>query len=106
MQFQSETGAEDGQVRLPAQCTTVIAEDLRVRLVLAADVEGEILVDASEVETVGQAVLQLLVAAAAEAERAGHSFAIVNPSDAFARRVAACRLADALGLQPQEEPVQ
>ncbi len=103
MQFQSDPGAEGGPVRLPPQCTTVTAEDLRVRLVLAAHGEGELTVDASEVETVGQAVLQLLVAARAEAERNGQAFLVANPSQPFADRVAACRLADALGLHIEEE---
>ena len=66
------------------------------------DFEGEITIDASEVENVGQAVLQLLIAARAEAERNEQPFAIVNPSTAFVERVTACRLADAIGLQIQE----
>jgi anti-anti-sigma regulatory factor len=93
---------EERSLRLPANGTTIIAEDLRVRLVLAADLDQEIVVDASEVENVGQAVLQLLVAARAEAERSGQIFTISNPSRAFAERVTACRLADALGLNDQE----
>jgi anti-anti-sigma regulatory factor len=97
-----EIAGEERSLRLPANGTTVIAEDLRVRLVLAADLDEEILVDASEVENVGQAVLQLLVAARAEAERAGQQFTISNPSKAFADRATACRLSGALGLQDQE----
>lgn len=93
--------AAAGPVRLPAHGTTVTAEDLRVRLVLAADFEGRIEIDASEVESVGQAVLQLLVAARGEAETAGQPFAIADPSRAFVERVTACRLADALGLPTQ-----
>lgn len=98
--------AEERSLRLPANGTTVIAEDLRVRLVLAADLDEEIVVDASEVENIGQAVLQLLVAARAEAERSGRSFTITNPSRAFVERVSACRLASALGLQEQEGFIQ
>ena len=101
-----EVAAEERSLRLPANGTTVIAEDLRVRLVLAADIDEEIVVDASEVENVGQAVLQLLVAARAEAVRAGQHFVISNPSRAFADRVKACRLAGALGLQDQEGSFQ
>ncbi len=89
---------EERTLRLPAHGTTVIAEDLRVRLVLSADLDDEMIVDASEVESVGQAVLQLLVAARAEAQRNGQPFTIANPSPAFADRVAACRLGSALGL--------
>jgi anti-anti-sigma regulatory factor len=66
--------------------------------VLAADLDDEIIVEASDVESVGQAVLQLLVAARAEAVQAGQAFTIANPSPAFVERVAACRLDAALGL--------
>lgn len=92
--------ADDRSLRLPAHGTTVMAEDLRVRLVLATDLDGEMLVDASGVESVGQAVLQLLVAARIEAIRCGQAFSIVNPSPAFVERVRQCRLADAIGLTP------
>ena len=74
------------------------AEDLRIHLVLAADYRDRTEVDASGVESVGQAVLQLLVAARREAAQTGQPFAILNPSPAFAQRVAASRLADAIGL--------
>ena len=106
MPSQPDIPVEERSLRLPANGTTVIAEDLRVRLVLAADLDDEIVVDASEVENVGQAVLQLLVAARAEAERSGQIFTISKPSAAFTDRVAACRLAGALGLQDQEGIIQ
>lgn len=98
--------AEPGPVRLPAHGTTVTAEDLRVRLVLAADFDARIEVDASEVESVGQAVLQLLLAAQADAEQNGQTFSIVNPSPAFLDRVNRCRLADTLGLEIEKEVLQ
>lgn len=91
--------ADDRALRLPAHGTTVTAEDLRVRFVLAADLDDVIEVDASQVESVGQAVLQLLVAARAEAKGNGQAFRIVNPSQAFVNRVTSCRLADAIGLE-------
>ena len=91
--------AEDRTLRLPAHGTTVTAEDLRVQLVMAADFDDTIEIDASEVESVGQAVLQLLVAARAEAAGVGQTFRITNPSNAFVERVTSCRLADAIGLQ-------
>ncbi len=94
---------EDRSLRLPVNGTTVSAEDLKVRLVLAADLDEEIHIDASQVETVGQAVLQLLVAAREEAESKGLEFEIINPSPAFLERVAACGLADTLGLQPAKD---
>jgi anti-anti-sigma regulatory factor len=92
----------DRTLRLPAHATTVTAEDLRVRLVLAFDFDEAIEVDASESESVGQAVLQLLVAARGEASRNDHDFRIANPSPAFVERVTRCRLADALGLETGE----
>ena len=93
--------ADAGPIRLPAHGTTVTAEDLRVRLVLASDIDGRIEIDASEVESVGQAVLQLLVAARAEAEANGLSYSVNDPSPAFVERVTSCRLADAVGLHTQ-----
>jgi anti-anti-sigma regulatory factor len=102
MQSQPNPAPDERPLRLPVHGTTVTAEDLRVRLVLAADFDGETVIDASEVESVGQAVLQLLIAARAEAERNQQPFAIVSPSNAFVERVIACRLADAIGLQTAE----
>jgi anti-anti-sigma regulatory factor len=96
----AEIGTDDRSLRLPAHGTTVTAEDLRVRLVLAADFDDVIEIDASDVESVGQAVLQLLVAARTEAKNAGQTFRIVNPSLAFTDRVTRCRLAAAIGLEP------
>ncbi len=104
--FPPDTAADDVMVVLPANGTTVAAEDLQARLVLAADLAGEIRIDAAAVENVGQAVLQLLLAAREEAEAKGIDFTIANPSPAFRARVTACRLEDALGLTIQEEPVQ
>ena len=94
---------ESGLVRLPAHGTTVTAEDLRMRLVLAADHDERLEIDASQVESIGQAVLQLLIAARAEAERNGQPFAILQPSPAFVARVTGCRLADVVGLKTERE---
>ncbi|HEU0066189.1 MAG TPA: STAS domain-containing protein [Sphingomonas sp.] len=106
MSLQSEPAtidelADDRSLRLPAHCTTVTAEDIRVRLVLAADLDTSIQVDASDVESVGQATLQLLVAARTEARANGQIFSIVAPSSAFVQRVVACRLAEAIGLEEE-----
>ncbi|WP_327194202.1 STAS domain-containing protein [Novosphingobium lindaniclasticum] len=100
----SEPEVEDRSLQLPVHGSTVTAEDLRVRMVLACDFDGALHIDASRVETVGQAVLQLLVAARAEAREAGHDFEIVNPSAAFVERVQACGLAEAVGLSEEEFP--
>lgn len=106
MQQPPDLSGDDRSLKLPAHGTTTSAEDLRVRLVLAADFDGEIVVEASEVESIGQAVLQLLVAARAEAKNAGQPFHIANPSGAFIDRVVACQLADAVGLSAEEETIQ
>jgi len=95
--------AEDRSLRLPANANTVSAEDFKVRLVLAADLDEEIQIDASQVESVGQAVLQLLVAARNEAEHKSLDFEIINPSPAFVERVAACGLAEMLGLETAKD---
>jgi anti-anti-sigma regulatory factor len=95
--------SDDRSLTLPVHGTTVTAEDLRVRLVLASDFDGAMEVDASAVESVGQAVLQLLVAARAEADAQGQSFSISNPSPAFVDRVTACGLAAAIGLPEKEQ---
>lgn len=97
----SQTGM-DRSIKLPANCSTASAEDLHVRLVLAADLDGEILIDGSEVENLGQAVLQLLLVARREATAAGLEFSIVHPSSALLERATAYRVADALGLGTKE----
>lgn len=95
--------AEDRTLVLPSQCTTVNAEDIGVRLVLAADFNGDIVIDASGVESIGHATLQLLVAAHADTIANGNTLTIASPSPAFLERVTACRLADAIGLDNQKE---
>lgn len=91
-----------GLVSLPASATTVCANDLRVHLVTAFDGNEAVEIDASEVETVGQAVLQLLMAAQEEAKRAETVCRVVNPSAAFAERVNECGLAERIGMNSQE----
>jgi anti-anti-sigma regulatory factor len=95
-----DQAALDRALVLPAHCTTVTAEDIRVRLVLAADLDGATEIDASAVESIGQAVLQILVAARTEAVEGGQRFVITAASDAFVERVTLCRLADEIGLEP------
>jgi len=87
-------------VLLPAHCGTVAAAAVRDQLLGAA--RGDTAVDASAVESLGQAVLQLLLAAARDAAAAGRGFAILDPSSAFAGRVSRCGLAQSLGLAPEE----
>ena len=103
MQNQLDPNLDDRTLILPVHGTTVTAEELRVRMVLASDFDQAIEIEASAVESVGQAVLQLLVAAKIEADDQGQPFEIQNPSAAFVQRVTACGLADALGLAAQED---
>ena len=86
---------------LPENGTTVLAEELRVRLVMALDSPDPVEIDASQVENVGQAVLQLLVAAHDEAREADKPFTFINPSAAFRERVERCHLSELIGLEPQ-----
>lgn len=95
--------AEDRSLRLPVHGNTMAAEDLKVRLVLAADLDEQMHIDASQVESVGQCVLQLLVAAHAEAERQSLEFEIINPSPAFVERVVGCGLAKMLSPEARKD---
>ena len=88
---------------LPAHGTTAIAEEWHPRLAAAADAGDAIAIDASEAETIGQAMLQLLVAARADALGHDRAFTITNPSRAFSDRVTGCALAQSLGLITEEE---
>ena len=90
-------------IHLPAHGTTVTAEDLKVRLVLAANLGDRVNVDASRVESVGQAVLQLLIAARSDARDAGRVFEIVNPSPSFTARIAALGLNHTLAITAEED---
>jgi anti-anti-sigma regulatory factor len=89
----------DSELRLPVHCLTVDAEELRVQLVIAADQGDGIHVDASNTQTIGQAVLQLLIAARAEAVATGQDFALEHLDPALAARLTGFGLADVLGLE-------
>ena len=102
MQSQSDAEA-GGLVRLPPHGSTVVAEDLRVQLVVASDVDGDVVIDGSDVESVGQAVIQLLIATREEAERNGHGFSIANPSTPLRHRLSACGLAALFGLEEEDQ---
>lgn len=95
--------ADDGPILLPTNCSTVTAEELKVRLVLSADFNGDMAVDASAVETIGQSVLQLLIAAQAEALATDSRFEIHNPSPAFRARIDALGLSTMIGMDQTEE---
>ena len=98
-----DTVIEAPAFRLPAHGTTAVAEDWHPRLVAAADAGEAIAIDASEAETIGQAMLQLLVAARTDALGGDRPFTIINPSRAFSDRVTGCALARSLGLITEEE---
>jgi hypothetical protein len=94
---------EDYTVVLPANCGTVSAEDIQVRLVIASDHAEEIRVNAAKVENLGHAVLQLLLAAKLDADTRDMAFQVVSPSQAFIDRAVNCQLAEMLGLVIEEE---
>lgn len=87
-------GAEAGALKLPAHSPTTVAADLH------GSFHSGVEIDASDVESIGQAMLQLIVAARAEGAT------IVHPSPAFVDRITACGLAEAVGLTITEEAAQ
>jgi anti-anti-sigma regulatory factor len=93
----AETG--DAIVILPANGMTVMAEELRNQLVCAAEISGSTMIDGAAVQTIGQAVLQLLVAARCDAIAAKNRFEIIRPSEALLRTAQACCLTEAIGLE-------
>lgn len=95
-----------GPIRLPANVTTVLAEDLRARIVLSADQDAAIILDATDTESLGQAALQLLVAAGREAERLEIPFAIQNIRSTLFDRLETLGLAETLGLHSQTDFTQ
>ena len=81
-------------IRLPAQCGTAAAPALHAALLHASTAGAAPVIDAGEVESLGQAVLQLLLAG-----RAAMPDMIIAPvSPAFAERAGALQVANALGL--------
>ena len=96
----------DGRLRLPPNVTTTMAEDLRAALVLAADHEEAIEIDAADTVSIGQAALQLLIAAKLEAERLDMPFAIVNARTELVERLDALGLAETLQLAAEKDHLQ
>ena len=94
-----------GVIRLTGHGTTATAEDLRSELVLASDGAGTA-IDASEMYSVGQAVLQVLVAAHNDALLHGRPFHFTATSDAFADRVTCCLLAELIGMDARRGTAQ
>ncbi|CAN5518821.1 hypothetical protein BH10PSE14_BH10PSE14_24100 [soil metagenome] len=96
---QPDPALDPGVIRLVGHGSTVTAEDLRTQLVLASDLAESTAIDASETLSVGQAVLQLLIAARHEAGLRNQPFHFTGASVAFSDRVQGCQLADAIGLE-------
>lgn len=99
MPSHNDAETPDAVVHLPVYTSTAVAEDLRVQLVMATDGTADVVIDAADVESIGQAGLQLLIATRREAERNGQLLTIANPGEGFIHRVANCLLADAVGLE-------
>ena len=85
-------------IRLPAHCGTAAAPAVHRALLDVIAAGHPPVIDAGEVETLGQAMLQLLLAA-----RAAAPATTIDPaSPAFVERVHALRLAGPLGLTQGE----
>ncbi|WP_277969514.1 hypothetical protein [Sphingomonas echinoides] len=93
-----EVDAEPGVIILTGHGTTVTADALRTQFVIASDCAATTAIDASEMLSVGQAVLQLLIAARRDAALNDHPYHFTAASAAFTERVLGCQLADAIGL--------
>lgn len=98
-----DTAPEPGVIRLTGHAATVTAEHLHAELVRAADGAATTAIDASELLSVGQAVLQLLIAAREDAVQHDHPFHFTAASAAFSDRVRDCQLAESIGLQAGKE---
>lgn len=85
----------DTRIPLPAQCGSAAAEGLHRALCEATD-RGAVHIDASQVDSVGQAVLQLLLAARRTAQARGISFDIRSASETFSDTLSRCQLPELL----------
>jgi anti-anti-sigma regulatory factor len=83
---------------LQANSATTSAEELRNQLVCSAELGDATIIDGSTVQTIGQAVLQLLVAARRNAVTENKSCTITGASAALMAAADACCLAAELGL--------
>lgn len=86
------------RIELPATLSTPACDALHRQLIEAAEADAPVEIDASAVETVGQAALQLLVAARREVVGRGGSFAIAAPSASFHEQVERCGIGPLIGL--------
>lgn len=90
----SDPGAQSIEQKLPGSCLLRSVADLKSQFLAVAKDPRSLLVDASAVEQIDCAALQVLVAVALERARAGRHFAIRAPSEAFRSAVST------LGLGP------
>lgn len=84
-----QTLAATDTIQLPPRCSTASADDMLSALLASRTRDVSVAIDASRVKSIGQAVLQILIAARTDCARRGRSFAIVDPSTEF---LAAARL--------------
>lgn len=93
---------------LPADCGIAQAEALRDRLAPLRTMEAPVRLDASAVERISTACLQLLVALFRERAEAGYSSALQTPSAPLAEAVAWLGLSASLPIvapdAPHDEP--
>ncbi|WP_375289083.1 STAS domain-containing protein [Qipengyuania sp.] len=82
------------EIKMPAVCDSLASEALKTEMSDVCGI-GVIEVDASDVEKIGQACFQVLVAAA----RTSGGIAIKNPSENFTSAVALTGLAGVLSLE-------
>ena len=90
---------EPHRVALAPALTTPTCDVLHEQLVAALAADAPVEIDASAVETVGQAALQLLAAAHREVAGRGGSFVIAAPSASFTEQVTRCGMAALVGLE-------
>jgi len=88
----------DGVLRLPAQCTIRDAAALLGQLLLHIEQSSPVYIDASQVERVDTAALQLLVAFLRDRKAEQRAVVWLDCSDAMVRAARALGLAGALSL--------
>jgi anti-anti-sigma regulatory factor len=70
-------------IRLPSSCSTATAGETLAALLERQQKDVSVAIDASGVTNIGQAVLQILVAARIDFQKRRRGFSILDPSAAF-----------------------
>lgn len=93
-------------VSLPARVDVTTSADVRYALSVAIDAapSGDVVVDASAVETVDVAGLGVLVAAHRHARQGGRRLVLCDPQPRIMRLLAVTRLHRVLNLERQAQP--